>query len=93
MGFGITILGTIVVALATWRLPRFMSRLMVTILGAFAIACVAYWLSTLFSYSDEIESWSGFVIGIYFIAGALFGLWALLIMQIVKKVGAKRNAH
>jgi hypothetical protein len=66
---------------------------MVTILGAFVIACVVFWLSSLFGLSDEIESWSGFIIGSYFIVGAAFGVWVLLIMQIVKKIGAKKNAH
>jgi hypothetical protein len=92
-GFGIAIIGTMVAALWTGRLPRLLPRIVVTILAALFISCVVVWLSSWFSSSDEAESWGGFIIAIYFVVGAFFGVWVLMIMQIVKKVGAKKNAH
>jgi hypothetical protein len=93
IGIGITILGTMIVALWTWRLPRLLSRLAVTVLAALVIACVAYWLSSLFSSSYEVSSWEWMIISVYFAGGLVFGVWVLIIMQIVKKVGVKNDAH
>lgn len=93
MGFAFTILGTMLVAGSTWPLSKFSIRLFVTVAAAYAVSCIAYWFPFLLYPSDQAASWQWLVINTYFKVGVIFGLFILGVIQVVKSVGAKNNAH
>lgn len=93
MGFIATILGTMIVAASTWSLSRIWVRLLITVASAYGIACIAYWLPSLFSSNDQASSWQWLVINTYFKVGVIFGLFVLGVMQVIKSLGAKNHAH
>ena len=85
----ISVIITLAVAMFSWQLPSFKWRVMAILFSAFLSSNVAY-LFSLWLYPDsQISSWSGIIIDGSFIVALSIGIYIMLIIQIIKVVGAR----
>ena len=90
MQIAFSIICTLMVALLSWRLPGFIWRLAAVSVSALLSANIGYLFELAIYPDSELSSWRGIIIDASMTLSFVFGLYIVLIIQVIKMLGMKK---